>query len=85
MGIRESGGGMPLATAGPAMAASILDVIGRTPLIPLRRLAEGLPARVFVKLESVNPGGSVKDPDVIAAANERKMTMICTGVRHFKH
>jgi phosphoribosylaminoimidazolecarboxamide formyltransferase/IMP cyclohydrolase len=34
---------------------------------------------------AIQPGGSVKDAEVIAAANERKMTMICTGVRHFKH
>ena len=34
---------------------------------------------------AIQPGGSVKDPDVIAAANERQMAMICTGVRHFKH
>jgi phosphoribosylaminoimidazolecarboxamide formyltransferase/IMP cyclohydrolase len=34
---------------------------------------------------AIQPGGSVKDPEVIAAANERRMAMICTGVRHFKH
>jgi phosphoribosylaminoimidazolecarboxamide formyltransferase/IMP cyclohydrolase len=34
---------------------------------------------------AIQPGGSVKDAEVIAAANERGMTMICTGVRHFKH
>ncbi len=34
---------------------------------------------------AIQPGGSVKDPEVIAAADERKMTMICTGIRHFKH
>ena len=34
---------------------------------------------------AIQPGGSVKDPDVIAAANERNMAMIMTGVRHFKH
>jgi phosphoribosylaminoimidazolecarboxamide formyltransferase/IMP cyclohydrolase len=34
---------------------------------------------------AIQPGGSVKDPDVIAAANERKLAMICTGIRHFKH
>jgi phosphoribosylaminoimidazolecarboxamide formyltransferase/IMP cyclohydrolase len=34
---------------------------------------------------AIQPGGSVKDPDVIAAANERGLAMICTGVRHFKH
>ena len=34
---------------------------------------------------AIQPGGSVKDPEVIAAANERSMAMICTGVRHFRH
>ena len=34
---------------------------------------------------AIQPGGSVKDPEVIAAANERNMAMICTGVRHFRH
>ena len=34
---------------------------------------------------AIQPGGSLRDPDVIAAADERKMAMICTGVRHFKH
>ncbi len=34
---------------------------------------------------AIQPGGSVKDDEVIAAANERKMAMICTGVRHFRH
>ncbi|HLJ94271.1 MAG TPA: cystathionine beta-synthase [Gemmataceae bacterium] len=43
------------------MQETILQSVGRTPLIQLRRLTEGLPARVFVKLESLNPGGSVKD------------------------
>lgn len=34
---------------------------------------------------AIQPGGSVKDPDVIAAANERDMAMVFTGFRHFKH
>ncbi|MES2569064.1 MAG: bifunctional phosphoribosylaminoimidazolecarboxamide formyltransferase/IMP cyclohydrolase, partial [Verrucomicrobiota bacterium] len=34
---------------------------------------------------AIQPGGSVKDPEVIAAANARNMAMIFTGVRHFKH
>lgn len=34
---------------------------------------------------AIQPGGSVKDPDVIAAANEREMAMVFTGYRHFKH
>ena len=34
---------------------------------------------------AIQPGGSVRDDEVIAAANERKMSMIFTGVRHFRH
>src|SRR5262245_51950591 len=40
---------------------SLLDYVGETPLVRLMRLAEGLPAQVWVKVESMNPGGSVKD------------------------
>ncbi len=34
---------------------------------------------------AIQPGGSLKDEEVIAAADERNMAMIMTGVRHFKH
>ena len=40
---------------------SIVDTIGRTPLVRLRRLQEGLGAEIVVKLESFNPMSSVKD------------------------
>jgi phosphoribosylaminoimidazolecarboxamide formyltransferase/IMP cyclohydrolase len=33
----------------------------------------------------IQPGGSVKDRDVIAAADEHNMAMVFTGMRHFKH
>ena len=33
----------------------------------------------------IQPGGSVRDDEVIAAANERKVAMVFTGVRHFRH
>jgi phosphoribosylaminoimidazolecarboxamide formyltransferase/IMP cyclohydrolase len=33
----------------------------------------------------VQPGGSVRDQDVIAAADERGLTMVFTGRRHFRH
>ncbi len=36
-------------------------VVGETPLVSLSRLGEGLPGEVCVKLEQLNPGGSVKD------------------------
>ena len=34
---------------------------------------------------AIQPGGSIRDPEVIAAANERQMAMVFTGVRHFRH
>ena len=33
----------------------------------------------------IQPGGSVRDPEVIAAANERGLTMVFTAERHFRH
>ena len=39
----------------------IIGTIGETPLVFLRRITRGLDARIAVKLESRNPGGSVKD------------------------
>src|SRR5947209_968404 len=52
------------------MQDSILQSIGRTPLVRLRRLAEGVPAVVCVKVESQNPGGSVKDRVGLAMITE---------------
>ncbi len=40
---------------------SILETIGNTPLIKLNRITKGLKPQIFAKLESANPGGSVKD------------------------
>ena len=33
----------------------------------------------------VQPGGSIRDDEVIAEADRRGMTMVFTGVRHFRH
>jgi len=33
----------------------------------------------------IQPGGSVRDADVIAAADRLGMAMVFTGVRHFRH
>jgi cystathionine beta-synthase len=52
------------------MQETILQSIGRTPLVRLRRLAEGLTASVYVKVESGNPGGSVKDRVAVAMIAE---------------
>lgn len=42
-------------------AQSVVELIGRTPLVKLNRITEGVSATVLVKLEYLNPGGSIKD------------------------
>lgn len=40
---------------------NILELIGNTPMVRLNRVSEGIPAKVYAKLESYNPGHSTKD------------------------
>jgi cystathionine beta-synthase len=40
---------------------NILGLVGNTPLVKINRLAEGVKAQIFAKMESLNPGYSVKD------------------------
>jgi cystathionine beta-synthase len=40
---------------------SVVDLIGRTPLVRLRAVTAGIPATVLAKVEYLNPGASVKD------------------------
>jgi cysteine synthase B len=48
---------------GPLVAPSVLQLIGNTPLVEIRRVRDGVPegVRLFGKIEGFNPGGSVKD------------------------
>jgi cystathionine beta-synthase len=61
---------MPMHSSPPATSDTVLDAVGRTPLVRLHRVAEGVPAQVLVKLESANPGGSIKDRVAVAMVEE---------------
>jgi cysteine synthase len=55
-------GGEARTAEGPGgIAREPSSTVGNTPLVAMRRLAEGLEAEVVAKLEYLNPGGSVKD------------------------
>jgi len=50
----------------PDIADSLLDLVGNTPLVRLHRVTHGLRCQIVAKLETTNPGGSVKDRPAIA-------------------
>ena len=52
---------MTAAALRPLIADSVLDLIGATPLVRLKRIIPQDAASVLGKMESLNPGGSVKD------------------------
>ena len=64
----------------PAPAALVL---ASDAFFPFR---DGIDAAATLKITAlVQPGGSVKDPETIAAADEHGLAMVMTGMRHFRH
>ena len=51
------GGGM----SDKLVAENVLELIGNTPMVKLRKIAGGEMAEIYAKLEHFNPGGSIKD------------------------
>ena len=58
------------APARPRMAGSVLELVGGTPLVRLNRIPKPGGAVVLAKLESLNPGGSVKDRIALAMVED---------------
>jgi cysteine synthase A len=54
----------------PKVAGSVLDLVGRTPLVRLNRLPKAGGATVLAKMESLNPAGSVKDRIALAMVED---------------
>ena len=40
---------------------NILETIGKTPIVKLNKISKNLEAEIFAKIESFNPGSSIKD------------------------
>ncbi|MGQ0519739.1 MAG: cystathionine beta-synthase [Actinomycetota bacterium] len=62
----------PLTDPGPPLdaAPSLLELIGRTPLVRLDRVGRDVDCHLLAKLEFLNPGGSVKDRPALAMVEE---------------
>ena len=58
--------GMSVTATHADIKDSILDAIGHTPIVRLSRIAAGLTPQVVAKVESLNPGGSIKDRVAVA-------------------
>jgi cysteine synthase A len=57
---------------------SLLELVGNTPLVRINRLAAGLPAAVAAKVESANPGASVKDRIALAMIEDAERRGVLT-------
>ena len=72
------------------MAEYGLKPTGETPLVVASDAFFPFPDGMIAAAEAgvsavIQPGGSIKDADVIAAADERGLAMVFTGMRHFRH
>jgi phosphoribosylaminoimidazolecarboxamide formyltransferase/IMP cyclohydrolase len=81
--LREMGGETQGAMAGEAAARTQGSVVASDAFFPF---ADGLLAAIAAGATAViQPGGSVRDDEVIAAADKAGLAMVFTGVRHFRH
>ncbi len=72
--------GIKAANAGLQVAGSVM---ASDAFFPFR---DGIDAAAEAGIKAViQPGGSIRDEEVIAAANEAGMAMVYTGMRHFRH
>jgi phosphoribosylaminoimidazolecarboxamide formyltransferase/IMP cyclohydrolase len=69
--------------AGEEKSRAIGSVVASDAFFPF---ADGLIAAAEAGATAViQPGGSIRDEEVIAAADERDLAMVFTGMRHFRH
>ena len=59
--------------------ANVLELVGNTPLVRLARMATGLAGEVLVKMESMNPLGSVKDRIGLAMIEDAERRGVLSG------
>ena len=68
----------------PKIAGSVLDLVGNTPIVRLRRVVKPGGAAVVAKVESVNPGGSVKDRIAVAMVEDAERRGVLAAVKGYR-
>ena len=72
-------------TSRPGVVDDALELIGRTPLVRLAKISPPGGAMVYGKLESQNPGGSIKDRPALAMITAaEKAGAIVPGATHHR-
>ncbi len=70
-------------TSGESKSRAVNSVVASDAFFPF---ADGLIAAAKAGITAIiQPGGSIRDDEVIAAANENNLAMVFTGTRHFRH
>ena len=70
-------------TQGLDVSPAVGSVVASDAFFPF---ADGLLAAADAGATAIiQPGGSMRDDEIIAAANERGLAMVMTGMRHFRH
>ncbi|MGH9486575.1 MAG: pyridoxal-phosphate dependent enzyme [Terriglobales bacterium] len=58
----------------PKLCANILEAIGHTPLVRINSITRGTPAEIYAKLETFNPGNSIKDRMAVKMIEDAEAT-----------
>ena len=66
------------------MLAWFHRIIAHEDFLPLKRYHKKVAHRKGIKA-IIQPGGSIKDKDVIKACDKLGISMVFTGIRHFRH
>ena len=61
---------------------SVIDAIGKTPLIKLNKIVKNVDATIYVKMESKNPGASIKDRLALAMINQAEKDGVLNADTH---
>ena len=75
--------GLPVKEAIEGLAITLAEFMASDAFFPFR---DGIDTAAGAGIAAViQPGGSMRDEEVIAAADEHGMAMVFTGIRHFRH